>query len=111
MESTEYREAIRRSKFWVVKIPGPETRRRMERQVIGERIKGFLAKQFPATKKTGIDESLLKTGLIDSLGILDVVAFLEKEFAIAITDEELLPENFESIRSIANFVQQKTIGE
>jgi acyl carrier protein len=83
----------------------------METQVIGERIKGFLAKQFPATKKTGIEESLLRTGLIDSLGILDVVAFLEKEFAITITDEELLPENFDSIRNISNFVQQKTNGK
>jgi acyl carrier protein len=83
----------------------------LNRQIISDQIKRFLAQQFPATKKTGIEDPLLKNGLIDSLGILDVVAFLEKEFAITITDEELLPENFDSIRNISNFVQQKMNGK
>lgn len=82
----------------------------MDAQTITDQIKTFLAKQFPATRKAGIEDPLLKNGLIDSLGILDVVAFLEKEFAITITDEELLPENFESIRSLSRFVQRKLNG-
>lgn len=74
---------------------------------IGERIKNFLEKQFPATKNVGNEDPLLKNGLIDSLGILEVVTFLENEFDITLTDEELLPENFESVRSLSKFVQQK----
>ena len=82
----------------------------MEAHIIAERIKKFLVQQFPATKNVGNEEPLLKNGLIDSLGILDVVTFLEKEFGIAVTDEELLPENFESVHSLSNFVQQKNNG-
>jgi acyl carrier protein len=82
----------------------------MEQQIISERIKKFLGQQFPATKNVGNEEPLLKNGLIDSLGILEVVTFLEKEFGFTVTDEELLPENFESVHSLSNFVQQKTNG-
>ena len=82
----------------------------MEPQIIAERIKKFLVQQFPATKNVGNEDPLLKNGLIDSLGILDVVTFLEKEFDIIVSDEELLPENFESIRCLSTFVQRKTNG-
>jgi acyl carrier protein len=66
--------------------------------------------QFPATKNVSNDEALLKHGLIDSLGILDVVTFVEKEFSISVSDEDLLPENFGSVQSITEFVQSKTNG-
>jgi acyl carrier protein len=74
---------------------------------VAERIRKFLVHQFPATGKVGENESLLGSGLIDSLGILDVVSFLEHEFGIAISDEDLLPENFGSIQSLSNFVAQR----
>ena len=80
----------------------------MEQQIISDKIKKFLGQQFPATKNVGNEEPLLKNGLFDSLGILEVVTFLEKEFGLAITDEELLPENFESVQSLSDFVQSKT---
>jgi len=82
----------------------------VEAQIIAEQIKKFLAQQFPATRNVGIEEPLLKNGLIDSLGILEVVTFLEKEFGFTVTDEELLPENFESIRCLSSFVLSKTNG-
>lgn len=78
--------------------------------MIRERIREFLAQQFPGTKNGGDDEPLLSSGLIDSLGILDVVTFLEKEFGFTVSDEDLLPENFGSVASLLNFVQQKTNG-
>ena len=71
-----------------------------KKRMISERIRAFLAQQFPATKKAGNEDPLLKNGLIDSLGILEVVTFLENEFGIIVSDEELLPENFGSIRSL-----------
>ncbi len=46
--------------------------------------------------------------MIDSLGILDLVHFLEEEFAVAIADEELQPENFQSLESVAEFVRKKS---
>jgi acyl carrier protein len=80
----------------------------LEQQIIAERIKNFLVQQFPTTKNVRYEDLLLKNGLIDSLGILDVVTFLEKEFDIIVSDEELLPENFESIHCLSNFVRTKT---
>ena len=82
----------------------------MNQDIIAERIRKFLVQQFPATKNVGNNESLLNNGLIDSLGILEVVAFIEKEFGIPVSDEDLLPENFGSVRSLSNFVGQKTNG-
>ena len=83
----------------------------MENSTIAERIRGFLVQQFPATRNVGNEEPLLKNGLIDSLGILEVVTFLEKEFGFTVTDEELLPENFESVQCLSNFVQHKMNGD
>jgi acyl carrier protein len=80
----------------------------MDRQNTTSKIKTFLAQQFPMTKNVGNDEPLLTNGLIDSLGILDVVTFVENEFGIVVSDEDLLPENFGSIHSLTNFVHNKT---
>jgi len=82
----------------------------VEAEIICGRIRKFLAQQFPATKNVGNEDPLLGNGLIDSLGILEVVTFLEKEFSIIVSDEELLPENFGSIHSLSDFVRQKTNG-
>jgi acyl carrier protein len=53
------------------------------------------------------DEDLLAAELIDSLGITELAGFLEREFGIAVTDEDLVPDNFRSVDSIAAFVARK----
>ena len=80
----------------------------MDKQNTASKIKRFLAQQFPMTKNVGNDEPLLKNGLIDSLGILEIVTFIENEFGVVVSDEDLLPENFGSIHSLASFVHNKT---
>jgi acyl carrier protein len=82
----------------------------VNQDIVAARIRKFLVKQFPATKNVGNNESLLNNGLIDSLGILDIVTFVEKEFGFTVSDEDLLPENFGSVQNLSNFVQQKTNG-
>jgi acyl carrier protein len=52
-------------------------------------------------------ESLLDAGLIDSTGILELVAFLEGEFAIQMADADIVPANLDSIKSIVAYVQGK----
>jgi acyl carrier protein len=52
-------------------------------------------------------ESLLDAGLIDSTGILELVAFLESDFGIAMADAEIVPANLDSIRSITAYVESK----
>lgn len=54
------------------------------------------------------DESLLETGVIDSTGVLELVAFLESEFGLAVADAEIVPENLDSISKIAGYVKGKT---
>lgn len=49
-------------------------------------------------------ESLIDAGLIDSTGILELVAFLEERFKIEIADADLLPDNFDSIHRIVAYV-------
>ena len=79
----------------------------MEQQNIANEIKKYLVQQFPATKNVGASDPLLDGGLIDSLGILDVVTFLENRFGVIFSDEDLSPENFATVRSIADFVARK----
>ncbi len=52
-------------------------------------------------------ESLLESGVIDSTGIMHVVAFLEDRFAIAVDDEDMVTDNLESVNCIAAFVERK----
>ena len=80
-----------------------------EPDLVKPRIRTFISQTFPAARKRAIDDDvpLLESGVIDSLAVLDVVGFLEQTFDIKVDDEELTPENFASIRSLAAFVERK----
>jgi acyl carrier protein len=56
-------------------------------------------------------ESLLGAGLIDSTGILELVSYLEAEFGIVVQDEEIVPENLDSVGQIAAYVDHKRAGQ
>jgi len=55
----------------------------------------------------GDNDSFLEKGIVDSTGILELVAFVEVEFGIEVRDEELIPANFDSIDSLANYIPRK----
>ena len=73
-------------------------------------IREFILKQFPLARKQQIrdSDSLLESGMLDSMGVLDVVTFIEQEYSFTVADEDLSPENFQSIDRIAAFIQSKT---
>ena len=52
-------------------------------------------------------ESLIDAGLIDSTGVLELVAFLEGEFSLRMADAEIVPENLDSLRAIVTYVEGK----
>lgn len=81
----------------------------MQSELVGSRIRDFVLKHFPLARKSGLKtgEKWLETGMIDSLGILDLVQFIETEFSVKIADDELQPENFESIEAVTKFVRMK----
>lgn len=54
--------------------------------------------------------SFLEEGVIDSTGILELVAFVEETFEIEVNDEEILPEHFDSVAKLAAFVRSKRDG-
>ena len=73
-------------------------------------VRQFILKKFPLARRHGIQDSdpLLESGMLDSQGVLEVVTFIEQAFSINVADEDLVPENFQTIDRIAAFVQSKT---
>ena len=53
------------------------------------------------------DDSFLEKGIIDSTGVLELVRFVEEEFNVSVEDEELIPENLDSVNNLAKFVKGK----
>jgi acyl carrier protein len=58
-------------------------------------------------ESVGHDEDLLAQDVIDSLGIVELVAFLESRYGIKVGDDDLLPENFSSVNRVVAFVEAK----
>ncbi|MHB2166118.1 acyl carrier protein [Alsobacter sp. R-9] len=55
----------------------------------------------------GTDTSLIEAGIIDSTAVLELVSFLESEFGISVADADIVPENLDSIGSIARYVASR----
>jgi acyl carrier protein len=73
------------------------------------RIAQWVKLTFPlaAERQVGPEDSLLDGGIIDSMGTLEVVQFLEDEFGIQVSDEEMVADHFDSIQSISQYVDSK----
>jgi acyl carrier protein len=70
-------------------------------------VREFIRSNFYVADGVGDDESLLETGILDSTGVLEVVAFLETQFGIALADGEIVPENLETIARMSVFVERR----
>lgn len=80
----------------------------MEVMDISARVKEFVTANFYVEPASLADDaSLLEQGIVDSTGVLEVVSFLEAEFGIEVGDEELLPENLDTIGRISAYVARK----
>jgi len=62
---------------------------------------------FGNAEKLDIDTPLFEKGIIDSTGVLELLAFIEENFKIKVKDEELVQSNFSSISTIEKFIQSK----
>lgn len=76
---------------------------------IQERMRRFIVEFFYVSDPEELtdDVSLLDSGIVDFTGMMDIILFLEGEYAIHIEDAETIPENLESISRIAAFVARK----
>jgi len=81
----------------------------MQADAIREQLTSFIVKTFPLARgrNVGVDDRLLGEGIIDSLGVLDIVGYLESQFRIAVSDDDLSPENFETVGRLTAFVERK----
>lgn len=65
---------------------------------------------FGEEGKLGNEDSFMETGIIDSTGILELVRFLESTYGIKVADEELIPDNLDSVNKIVSFVHAKQVA-
>jgi acyl carrier protein len=72
-------------------------------------VRAFLTTNFFVADPAALGDgtSLLDAGVIDSTGVLEVIAYLERDFGLKVADEEILPENLDSIERIAGFIARK----
>ena len=56
------------------------------------------------------DASFLELGIIDSFGFMELLHWVEQEFSISVADDELVPDNFDSVRKLSSFILGKQSG-
>lgn len=77
---------------------------------IEDKLRSFILNEIDSAKppqELSDDYPLIETQVIDSMGIFEVVDFVEREFMVAILDEDLVPENFGTISGIARLIAAK----
>lgn len=72
-------------------------------------VRNFIVENFLYGQDDGFgdDISFLEKGIIDSTGILELVTFVEDKFSITVEDEELIPDNFDSLVKLSSFISRK----
>ena len=79
------------------------------RMVVNEKIRTFIVDNFLFGDGSNLanDTSFLEERIIDSTGILQIISYIEEEFDIKINDEEIIPENLDSLSNITVFLNRK----
>ena len=75
------------------------------------KIREFIVKNLYYAEDDPIaeEDSFLETGVVDSMGVMELVAFVQSEFGIEVAQHEIVVENFDSIRKLANYVRKKLL--
>ena len=76
---------------------------------IENRIRQFILQNlyYAEDGTVGDEDSFLENGVIDSMGVMELVAFIQSEFGVGVDQQEIVVENFDSIRKLADFVRKK----
>lgn len=56
----------------------------------------------------GDDDSLVVRGIVDSMGVLEIIGFLDSQFAVKVVEEEMVPSNLDSINKLVAFIMART---
>lgn len=76
---------------------------------IKSKIRSFIVENFLFGESDGFsdDASFLDEGIIDSTGVLELVSFLEENYAIHVDDDEMIPDNLDSVDKVAQYIVRK----
>lgn len=75
---------------------------------IQEQIRNYIIENFLfGSNSIRNEDSFLEHGVVDSTGVLELVLFAEETFGITVDEEEILPDNFDSISSLARYITRK----
>ena len=80
--------------------------------VIRSAIRNFIEENFLfqiGDQNLADDQSLLEAGVVDSTGVLELVAFLEDTFHLQIADKDIIPQNLDTVDSIAAFIRRSQL--
>lgn len=78
---------------------------------IENKLRGFILENFLFTDDQGAlanADSFLDKGIVDSTGIMEVIFFIEDEYDMKVADDEMVPENLDSIDNLVAFLRRKT---
>lgn len=78
---------------------------------VKERVRAFIVENFlfgDASQAPADDESLIENDVIDSTGVLELVAFIEESFGLTMADGDIVPANLDTLERIAAFVSART---
>ncbi|WP_321371027.1 acyl carrier protein [uncultured Desulfuromusa sp.] len=77
---------------------------------VKNKIRTFIVENYLFGDDEGLEEntSFLDEGIVDSTGILELIEFISEEFSITVEDDELIPENLDSINNVTAFIGRKT---
>ena len=87
------------------------TKERWDPATVKAGLRAFIASSTLSLSRGGTfadDDSFLETGILDSTGVLEVVGHIEKEYAIRVEADEIVPDNLDSIDKLAAFIGKKT---
>lgn len=77
---------------------------------VEDKVRSYILENYLFTEdqsELNNEDSFLDKGIIDSTGILEVIFFLEEEFGISVDDEEMVPENLDSVNNIVKYINSK----
>lgn len=76
---------------------------------IESKIKEFILKNLYFAEDNALDDddSFLETGVVDSTGVMELVAFVQSQFGVTVEPQEIVVENFDSVNKVARFIRQK----
>ena len=75
-----------------------------------EKIRNFISENFLYDETNNVltnEESFLDNGILDSTGVIELVSFIEDNFGFHVEDNELVPENLDSINAVMKYIEQK----